>query len=183
MKKALLLIDIQNDYFENGTMRLLGSEAAAQKTKGVLQTFREQQLPIIHIQHSALSPEATFFKPNTPGAEIYKEVTPLPTEMVIIKHYPNSFRETTLLKYLQENNITELVICGMMTHLCVDATVRAAKDFGFHCEVLSDCCATKNLELNGETVNATAVQHSFLAALSFFYAKVTTASDYLKALL
>jgi len=180
MTKALLLIDIQNDYFETGTMTLEGSDHASKNARLILDDFRAKALPVIHIQHIATKPTATFFLPNTFGAEIHKNVEPLATERVIVKHFPNSFRETNLLDALNSKHITSLVICGMMTHMCVDATTRAAKDFGFDCTLISDACATRNLEIQGNTVNATEVQKSFLAALNYFYSEVKTTKDFLE---
>lgn len=180
MRTALLIIDIQNDYFEGGTMTLVGADRAAESARLILDRFRSEDLPVIHIQHIAVSPTATFFLPDTIGAEIHKSVTPLDNEKVIVKHFPNSFRETDLLEYLKKEGVTELVICGMMTHMCVDATTRAAKDFGFSCTVIGDACATRNLEVNGQAVEAGEVQKSFLAALSYFYSTVKTAAQYLE---
>jgi len=179
MKTALLLIDIQNDYFEGGTMTLFDSEGTAENAKLLLDKFRDEGLPIIHIQHIAINPTATFFLPNSKGAEIHNLVKPLPTEKRIIKHFPNSFRGTELLDYLKSNKIENLVICGMMTHMCVDATTRGAKDFGFNCTLVGDACTTKDLEINGEKVNAKEVHNSFLAALNYFYSTVTTTKNYL----
>lgn len=176
---ALLIIDIQNDYFDNGAMTLVDSDKSCDNARLILEKFREQRLPIIHIQHLALKPTATFFLPNTIGAEIHKKVKPLEKEKIIIKHYPNSFRETELFDYLKNNNITDLVICGMMTHMCVDATARAAKDFGFNCTVIGDACATKDLEIIGRKVKAKEVQKSFLAALDYFYSTVKLTKQYL----
>jgi nicotinamidase-related amidase len=113
------------------------------------------------------------------GAEIHENVKPLETEKIISKHYPNSFRETELLEYLKSKNITDLVICGMMTHMCIDATTRAAKDFGFNCTLIGDACATRDLEINGQQVKSDDVQKSFLAALNYFYALVKITQEYL----
>ena len=179
MKTALILIDIQNDYFDKGTMTLVGSDKASENTRLILDRFRADSLTIVHIQHIATSPAATFFKPNTKGAEIHDNVKPSGQEKVIVKHYPNSFRETELLDYLKGKNISDLVICGMMTHMCVDATVRAAKDFGFNIVLIGDACATKDQEINGQKVKAEEVQKSFLAALNYYYATVETAQQYL----
>ncbi|MBC5842075.1 MAG: cysteine hydrolase [Flavobacteriaceae bacterium] len=178
MSKALIIIDIQNDYFENGAMELVGALEASEKAKQVLSNFRENNLPIIHIQHLA-SASGTFFLPNTSGQEIHKNVTPLTGEKLIIKNYPNSFRETELLDYLKSENISELVLVGMMTHMCIDATVRAAKDFDFECTLISDATATRDLEINGKKVKADDVQNAFLAGLSSFYATVKTTEEYL----
>jgi len=180
MNTALILIDIQNDYFENGTMTLVGSEKAGLNARQVLEKFRADGLPVIYIQHIATSSTATFFLPQTNGAEINEKVKPTDGERVIVKHFPNSFRETELLVVLRSKNIANLVICGMMTHMCVDATVRAAKDFGFNCIVIGDACATKDLEVNGEVVKAAEVHNSFLAAFNGFYASVKTTKAYLE---
>jgi nicotinamidase-related amidase len=180
MNTALLIIDIQNDYFEKGTMILAGSEQASENAGLVLDRFRKKGLPVIHIQHIAIRPAATFFLPDTPGAAIHKNVKPLAHEKVIVKHYPNGFKETELLEYLKANGIRNLVICGMMTHLCIDATVRAAKDFGYTCVLIGDACATRDLEVNGLTVKASEVQKSFLAALNSYYADVITTKRYLE---
>lgn len=179
MKKALIIIDIQNDYFDNGTMPLVGSDVACENAKLLLDNFRAEGLSVIFIQHIATRPDASFFLPNTEGVKIHKKISPLKGEKIIIKHYPNSFRETDLMEYLNKTQITDLVICGMMTHMCVDATTRAAKDFGFNISVIGDACATKNLEYYGKTVEATEVQNSFLSALNYFYSTVQTTGEYL----
>ncbi len=179
MNTALLIIDVQNDYFEGGAMTLVGSEKASENIKLLLKKFRAGNKPVLYIQHIATRPDATFFVPNTIGAEIHENVKPLNYEKVIIKHYPNSFRETVLLDHLKSLNITNLVICGMMTHMCIDATTRAAKDLGFNCTLIADACATKDLEINGETVTAENVHNSFLAALNYFYSTVTSTNKYI----
>lgn len=180
MKTALIIIDIQNDYFDKGAMPLVGSDKASENAKLILNKFRTIGLPIIHVQHIASRPTAAFLLPNTEGAKIHDNVKPLEYEKIIVKHYPNSFRETGLLDYLKSNNITDLVICGMMTHMCVDATVRAAKDFGFSIILIGDACATRDQEISGRKVHAEDVHDSFLAALNYFYSVVKTTKQYLE---
>ena len=179
MKKALIIIDIQNDYFKGGANPLIGSIEASINAKSLLKDFREKSLSVIHIQHFSTRTGSTFFIPNTKGVEIHENVMPISGEKVIAKNYPNSFCETDLLDYLKSNNITDLVICGMMTHMCVDATTRAAKEFGFSCVVIGDACATRNLEIQGKNVLASEVQKSFLAALNYFYSTVKNTQEYL----
>jgi len=179
MSTALLLIDIQNDYFPGGKMALEGSVEAGARAGELLAAFRRAGRPVIHIQHFSLYPGATFFLPATPGVEIHPCVAPQAGEPVIEKHFPNSFRETTLLATLREKGIDELLIAGMMTHMCVDATVRAACDLGLRCRVASDACATRTLAFSGEPVPAAHVQGAFLAALQGMYATVGTAAEVL----
>lgn len=177
MKTALLLIDIQNDYFPDGTMTLIGANEAGDNAASLLHHFRNKDELVIHIQHVATRPTASFFLPDTIGVEIHEKVKPIDSEKVIVKHYPNSFRETELLEYLQSKHITDLVVAGMMTHMCIDATVRAAKDYGFNVTLIGDACATRDLQIADRIVNASEVHHSFLAALSYFYADVLTTAE------
>ncbi|MCW3465936.1 cysteine hydrolase family protein [Chitinophaga nivalis] len=182
MKTALLIIDVQNDYFEGGAHTLVNAAQAGQQVQQVLQTARKQQLPVVHIQHLAVNEGADFFLPNTTGAHIHACANPLPGETVITKNYPNSFRATTLLAHLQEHHITHLVICGMMTDVCVDATVRAAMDLGFTTTVIGDACATRNRELYGQTINADTIHQAYLAgmtALGGLYAQVIPAATFM----
>ena len=109
MKSALLLIDIQNDYFEDGKMPLVGSSEAGDNAKLLLKNFRKRNLPVVHIQHISTRSEANFFLPDTVGSHIHDKVKPLQGEKVIIKHYPNSFRETELLEHLSSLQISDVV--------------------------------------------------------------------------
>jgi nicotinamidase-related amidase len=179
---GLLLIDLQNDYFPGGKMALEGSDQAAQAARRLLAFFRGHHLPVVHIQHLAIRPGATFFLPGTPGAEIHAAVRPLETETVIQKHFPNSFRETGLLAHLQQAAVSQLVIAGMQTHMCVDAGTRAATDYGFACQIAQDACATRALTLNDRTVTAADVHAAFLAALHGSYGQVQTVDAILEGL-
>jgi len=174
LKTALLLVDIQRDYFPGGRMVLVGAPEAAERAKGVLEYFRKKGLPVIHIQHISLRPGARFLLPDTEGVEIHPFVQPQPGEIVLKKHFPNSFRGTALLDVLNHGGIRHLVICGMMTHMCVDATVRAAFDNEFVCTVVHDACATRDLAFEGEAILAGQVHGAFLAAMGGTYAKLVT---------
>lgn len=179
MTTALLLVDIQNDYFPNGRMPLERSFEASLKAQEILQVFRAKQLPVIHVQHISTRPDAVHFLPCTKGVEFHTHVQPIKNETIIKKHYPNSFKDTALLNHLIKNKINHLVICGMMTHMCIDATVRAAYDLGFMCTVVQDACATRNLEFEGMMIPAQSVHHAFLAALQPTYGTVASAKDLL----
>ena len=175
MKKALLIIDVQNDYFPNGKCPLYKPEAALNTIKDLLKKFRKQNLPVIYIRHESL--QGTFFNPNTDGVQIHHDIKPLDTETVIVKHEPNSFYETNLHHKLIESEITELVVCGMMTHIYIDTTVRAAKDYGYQITLISDGCATKDLEWNGVTLPATLIQNVYMASLNKKFANVILSSE------
>ena len=174
---ALLIIDIQNDYFPGGKMELEGADAAAAHASSILQRFRREKLPVIHVRHLSTRPGATFFVPGTDGAEIHRKVKPLAGETVIEKNFPNAFRQTALDEKLKTLDIKNLVVAGMMTHMCVDASVRQAADLGYKVTLLGNACATRAQSYAGETVPARQVHAAFLAALNGFYAKVVNTHE------
>jgi nicotinamidase-related amidase len=178
----MILVDLQNDYFPGGSMELVGIETAAANARLLLDEFRKREQPAIHIQHIAARPGSTFFLPETNGARINAAVAPTEDEETVVKNYPNSFRDTTLSKLLRQREIRDLVICGAMSHMCIDATVRAAFDLGFTCRVAEDACATKNLIFNGKTINAAEVHASFMAALAGVYAEVLSTQALIKSM-
>ena len=178
MKTGLILVDIQNDYFAGGRMELVDMDAASVTAGKLLAFFREQQWPTFHIQHVAIRGGATFFLPDTKGVAIHENVKPRPEDTVIQKHYPNSFRETPLLDQLNNAAVKHVVICGAMSHMCIDATTRAAADFGFNCTVIHDGCATRNLDFGNKKVLAEDVHASFMAALGSAYANVKSWKEF-----
>lgn len=179
MKTALIIVDIQNDYFPGGRMALVGMDAAAAKAAEALAYFRGQGWPTFHIRHIATGSGATFFLPGTEGAEIHESVAPRRGERIIEKHYPNSFRETPLLDELREAAVEEVVVTGAMSHMCVDASTRAAADFGLRCKVVHDACATRDLQFGGRTIPAAEVHGSFMAALGAAYGQVLSLEELL----
>src|SRR3954453_16766131 len=117
MSKALVIVDIQRDYFPGGNMPLHEPEAAAAKAGQVLEAFRAAGEPVVHIQH--LSPAGDgFLEEGTDGAEIMAPVTPLDGEPLIQKRFPNAFRETDLEQRLRDLSVDEVVVAGMMTSMC-----------------------------------------------------------------
>ena len=143
MTTALVLVDIQNDYFPGGTMSLENMDAAAANAARLLAAFRERRLPIVHVRHLSVRPGATFFVPGTAGAEIHPAVAPRAGEAVVEKNFPNAFRATDLEPRLRAAGVDHVVIAGAMSHMCIDATTRAAFDHGFKCTVAEDACATR----------------------------------------
>lgn len=179
MTTGLIVVDVQNDYFTGGSMELVEMDSAAANCARLIDCFRAKGAPIFHIQHIATREGATFFVADTPGCEIHDSVKPEADEAVIVKHYPSSFRDTDLAERLKQAAVEELVICGSMTHMCIDTTTRAAFDLGYKCHVVADACATRNLEFNGQSVSAADVQAAFMAALSVPFAQVSSTDQYL----
>lgn len=168
---ALVIIDIQNFYFPGGDLPLVEPVKAAIKANKVLEASRETNILVIHVKHNASS-----------GAEIYDLVKPIDGEKVITKDKANAFVETDLLTYLKEHKIENLILCGMQTHMCLEAATRAASDYGFNCTVVEDACTTRDLTFNHVTVKAKDVHYSTLSTLKGTYADITTADEFIQNL-
>ena len=170
-KAALLVIDIQNFYFEGGRVPLVGSVEASLKAKQVLEAFRAAKRPVIHVRHMPKQDPAK----ADPQYAFHSNVAPLPGETVIVKHFANAFRETDLAPRLKSLGLKTLVICGMQTQMCVEAAVRNAADLGYEIVLVEDACATRDLSFAGTTVPAKLVHTAVLAAMNGTYAKIVTA--------
>ena len=175
---ALIVIDIQAFYFPEGMVPLNGPEAAAKQAARVIAAFRAAGRPVIHVQHLPKDVDT----PDPTGIQeqyrIHADVLPAKGEIVVGKHHANSFRDTELLAILRELGVETLVVTGMQTHMCVEAAVRAAADFGFEVTVIHDACATRDLEFDGTTVPASQVHAAALAAMSGSYAQVVSAGEF-----
>ena len=181
LPRALVIVDIQNDYFPGGAHPLHEPEAAAAAARALLERFRAGGEGVIHVQHVWAAPDSPFMRPGTPGVEIHEQVAPLEGETVISKDAPNAFLRTSLERELRERGAEELVVCGMMTSMCVDATVRAGADLGFEVTLVHDACAAPALSFGGLEVPPQAVQAAFLGALASAYASVVDAASLLSA--
>lgn len=168
MKTALLVIDIQKDYFPGGKYPLVDPLEAAQKAYMILQCFREHDGHHVHIQHISRAPDAGFFISGDRGTDIHDSVAHFEGEPIVYKHEPNAFLNTDLLDLLQSWGIERVVVTGMMTHMCVDATARAASDLGFQVIIAEDACATRDLQYGDTTIPAEQVHKAFLAALKSY---------------
>jgi nicotinamidase-related amidase len=178
-KRALVLIDIQNDYFPGGRWALSGIESAADNAARLLAAARAAGDLVVHVRHEFPTAAAPFFAPGSDGAKIHPKVQGREGEPVVLKHHVNAFRETDLEAILDRHGVEEVVICGAMSHMCVDAGARAASDLGYRCVVVHDACATRDQEFEGAVVPAAQVHAAFMAALKFGYAEAVSAEEYL----
>jgi nicotinamidase-related amidase len=180
-KKALIVVDIQNDYFPDGKWPLAGAEAAADNAARIIAAARTAGDLVVHIRHEFTGENAPFFEAGSEGAQTHPKVLNRPDERVVVKNHVNSFREADLKQVLDANGITEVVVVGSMSHMCVDGITRAASDFGYKVTVVHDACATRDLEFNGVRVPAAHVHAAFMAALGFAYATIRSTDDYVGA--
>lgn len=182
MKKlGLIVVDLQNEYLPTGKLPLSGIEAAAANAAKIIADARAKNIPVFHIRHEFANGEAPVFVPGSDGVKIQPTVAPTGDEPVIVKNYVNSFRDTDLKQQLDNCGVEEVVIIGAMSHMCVDACVRAAVDMGYAATIVHDACATLDLEFNGVTVPAAQVHAAMMAAFEFGYGTVTSTQAYLAA--
>ncbi len=168
---VLIVIDAQREYVD-GKLPLKGIEPALDEIASLLARARKAGMPVIHIQHRGRPGGA--FGPDTGGFAIADKAAPTNTETVIEKSLPNSFAGTTLGAALESIGRKQLILTGFMTHMCVEATARAALDHGFRTTVVAAATATRDLPdpLTGETVPAAEVQRNALTALSDRFATI-----------
>lgn len=170
-KTALLIIDIQEVYFPGGGLTLENPEEAGMNAGLLLQHFRQTGQFVIHVKHNV-----------NQGGNIHEFVVPIEKEQVIVKDDINAFKGTPLREILEKNGVERLVICGMQTHMCVEAATRAASDMGYSCIVVSDACTTRALQYGPVIVPAKEVHYSTLSTLAGYYADVLTTDEYLRSM-
>ncbi|MER5173889.1 cysteine hydrolase family protein [Thioclava kandeliae] len=178
-KRAVLVVDLQNEYWPTGKLPLQGIEAAAANAARMMDHARAKGDLVVNIRHEF--PNGVMFVPGTEGAEIHKAVAAQGDEPVITKHYPNSFRETGLKDILDEKGIKEVIVVGAMSHMCVDATTRAANDLGYKTTTVHDACATRDVEFNGAVSPAAHVHTAIMGALAFLYGDVISTDEFLRS--
>ena len=164
---ALLLIDVQEFYFPGGRMQLENADMAGMNAGLLLDQFRNVGFPVYHVRHNF-----------EPGGDIHEDVKPIEGEMIISKDEVNAFNGSELKAFLEDNEITQVVLVGMQTYMCLEGTTRAAYDMGYDCIVIGDACATKDLEYGNTVIKAADVHYATLITLES-YAKVITTQEFL----
>ncbi len=145
MSKALLVIDLQNDYFPGGAFPLWNTDVVLKNIEHAITKANSLGVPVIHIQHIANSKQgiAPFFNAGTPGADIHPRIlAAAPKAPIVIKEFADSFEKTTLEETLSELGVTELLVCGMMTQNCVTHTAISKAAEKYTVTILPDCCTT-----------------------------------------
>lgn len=144
-KQALIVIDIQNDYFEEGKYPLYQPKITTAKNLEAMAIANEKGIPIIHVQH-LVSPElgeGLFFYDNSEGAEIHKDImAAAPTSHIVAKRYADCFEQTDLEELLQDMEVEEILLTGMMTHNCVTHTALSPAAAKYNPKVIEECCCS-----------------------------------------
>ena len=145
MRKALIVIDVQNDYFPEGNFPLWNTLAVTERIIDCIQRARAKDIPVILVQHIVLPEKgpAPFFNAGTEGARIHQRILEAaPDAPVVVKEFADSFHQTRLEEILSQLQVEELLVCGMMTHNCVTHTAISKAAEKYKVTVLSDCCTT-----------------------------------------
>jgi len=180
MNKGLVVIDLQNEYLSTGNLPLTDIKSAVENAARVICQARKAGIPVFHVRHESAEGTPIFAKGSL-GAAIQSSVAPEGDEPVVVKRHINAFRETDLKRELDTAGIREIVVVGAMSHMCIDAAVRAAVDMGYTTTVLHDACATMDVSFNGLTVPAAHVHAALMSAFEFGYAAVQSVDEYLSA--
>ncbi|KAI8065424.1 Isochorismatase-like protein [Gongronella butleri] len=180
MAEALLVIDVQNDYF--GKLPTLNPVETAKACAQLIQKFRQEGKTVIHVQHEATPEQYAalgIFEKGSEGMQFHELVKPLAGEKIVVKHEPSSFINTDLKDYLVAKEIKKLVIVGMLGHNCVSATTYAAVGQGYQCIIVEEAVNAMDLPFNGQIIRAQQVKDAYLAGIQFGHCKVFKLNDVL----
>ncbi|MDB5896075.1 MAG: sttH [Rhodoferax sp.] len=173
MRKALLVIDLQNDYFPGGNYPLWQPEAALARVLEAMGEASTAGVPVVLVQHVADAAKGVspFFNAGSEGVRIHPAVlAAAPGAPVVIKGHADSFRGTTLESTLDGLGIDSLLICGMMTQNCVTHTAVSRTAERYAVTVLGDACATVDQMVHGMALNALAPRVPVMSAEDAFRA-------------
>ncbi|WP_028239434.1 cysteine hydrolase family protein [Stutzerimonas azotifigens] len=160
---TLLIIDAQEEY-RSGVLALPGLDGALPEIARLLAAAREARTPVVHVRHLGIS--GGLFDPQGHRGQIMPEAAPAAGEIVVEKRLPNAFAGTELHETLQQLGHLDLVVCGFMTHSSVSTTVRAAKDYGYRCTLVDRACATRDLPMGDQVLDAAQVHRMEMAILA-----------------
>ncbi|MGQ0697125.1 MAG: cysteine hydrolase family protein [Panacagrimonas sp.] len=179
MKRALIVIDVQKEYFD-GALPISGRNDSLGNIRRVMDAAGKNGIPRIVVQHTMPTPDLPIFQRGTPAWDLHADIAARPHELMIEKNLPGSFTNTGLEKWLRENDVDTLVVSGYMTHMCCDTTAREAVHRGFKVEFLSDATGTLPLDNSAGKVTAEELQRSILCAQQHLLSEVISTSDWLK---
>lgn len=171
-QRALIVIDVQNDYFSGGASALPNAEQALPNILRLISQARKRGEPVVYIQHIT-PPGAPVFGEGSEGAKLHAQLDVQAADPCFQKAHPSSFQGTGLQDWLQGHGITTVDVCGFMTQMCCDTTTREAYARGYKVRLFSDACAARDLVTDGGTISHDVVHRTHLGALARF-AEIST---------
>jgi len=179
MSRALLVIDVQNEYF-TGALPITHPSGSFEQILEVMDAAQKTRIPIVVIRHSMT--EGPVFRKGTPEWELHPEVAERPRDLLLEKTMPGSFTHTELENWLRKRGVDTVTISGYMTHMCCDTTARQSAHLGFNTEFLSDATGTLDVSNAAGTATADEIQRSILCAQQQFLSDVLPVSEWINRL-
>lgn len=178
MRKALLVIDVQNEYF-NGKLPVTYPENSFTNIKKVMEAANRTKIPVILIQHTNTEKDIITFKRGTDEWNLHEEICKGNYQAIVEKNLPGSFTGTELESYLRKNNINTVTICGYMTQMCCDTTARQAMHLGFNVEFLSDATGTLDVSNSAGEISACELHKAILITQAMKFSEVMTTEKWI----
>ena len=179
MKEALLVIDVQNEYF-TGQLPITYPPGSFEKILVAMDHAHATHMPVLVIQHSNPVPEATAFRKGTHGWELHDEIKQRHTDIIIEKNLPGSFTGTNLDGWLKEHNISVITIAGYMTQMCCDTTARQAFHRGYTVNFLSDATGTLSIKNTAGTISDADLHRAILVTQQQRFSRVLTTAEWMQ---
>lgn len=178
MKRALLVIDVQNEYF-TGKLPVTYPEGSLGRILQAMDAARAAGIPVVLIRHGSPQKDATAFVPGSNGWEIHPDILARPYSILIDKRWPGSFTDTGLEAFLRAEGVDTVVISGYMTQMCCDTTARQAVHLGFGAEFLSDATGTLNIANSAGSIAAADLHKAILITQAMRFSRVLTAGEWI----
>lgn len=179
IKRALLVIDVQNEYF-TGKLPVSYPDGSLGNIVKAMDTARDFNIPVVVIQHRALKGDSPVFRFKSPEWELHPEIAGRPRNILIDKTMPGSFTGTELDIWLKSNKIDTVTISGYMTQMCCDTTARQAYHLGYKVEFLSDATGTLGFSNNAGSVTAEELHRAILVTQAQRFSAVMNTSEWTK---
>ena len=171
MSRALLVIDVQNEYF-TGALPITHPAGHLEQILATMDAAQESGVPTVVVQHHFEDTSMPFFQKDTAEWQLHTEVAERPRDLLVQKTLPGSFTGTALAEWLKQREIDTVTIAGYMTHMCCDTTARQAVHRGLKVEFLSDATGTLPLSNTAGEVTAEELQRSILCAQQMLLSEV-----------
>jgi nicotinamidase-related amidase len=180
-KRALLVIDVQNEYF-TGQLPVSYPAGSLDNILSAMDSAQAHGVPVVVIQHAAPQPDSSVFRKGSKEWELHSEVAARPHDALIHKSLPGSFTDTQLEPWLRERGIETVTVAGYMTQMCCDTTARQALHLGFGVEFLSDATGTLAIENEAGKVSDEELHRAILVTQQMRFSQVLKTADWVSGL-
>jgi nicotinamidase-related amidase len=178
MKRALLVIDVQNEYF-TGKLPVSYPPGSLANILRAMDAAAAQDIPVVVIRHAVKSDASPVFRKGSPEWELHPEVATRRRDVLIEKNWPDSFMDTGLEEWLKRHGVGKVAICGYMTQMCCDTTARRGFHLGYEVEFLSDATGTLAFQNEAGSVTAEELHRAILVTQAARFSKVVKTEEWL----